>query len=79
MGFFEQAASVCSSLTIQDHHETYCTIYAVKWIENSLEGLNKNLRKFVKSSNTCRLNGYGRNRIQAAIYGILHSIRKENI
>lgn len=39
-----------------------------KWIENSLEGLNKNLRKFVNSSNTCRHNGYVRNTIQATIY-----------
>lgn len=41
MGFFEQAALACSSQTVQDHHETHCTIYAVKWIENSLEGLKK--------------------------------------
>lgn len=63
MGFFEQAALVCSSQTVQDHHETHCTIYAVKWIESSLEGLKKKLRKFVKSSNTCRRNGYGQNKI----------------
>lgn len=41
MGFFEQAALVCSSQTVQDHHKTQCTINAVKWIENCLEGLKR--------------------------------------